>query len=52
MTAAIQRGLSLSDFNDMTIGAIVDYCKSYNHSLKKEDKDNVIQAEQRHFDNF
>lgn len=52
MTGAISRGLSLSDFEKMTIGQIVDYVITYNeiHSDKKEQEER--EANQSDFDSF
>ncbi|OMF70513.1 hypothetical protein BK142_23860 [Paenibacillus glucanolyticus] len=40
MTSAIKRGLLLSDFEDMTIGMILDYIMFYDdqHSTSKQDE--------------
>lgn len=52
MTGAITRGLNLKDFDNMTIGQIVDYCKTYNELNKSpEEKDTKI-ASQKDFDKF
>ncbi len=52
MTGAITRGLTLKDFDNMTIGQIVDYCKTYNDLNKSpEEKDTKI-ASQKDFDKF
>ena len=52
MTGAITRGLTLKDFEDMTIGQIVDYCKTYNElNALAEEKDTKI-ASQKDFDKF
>lgn len=54
MTGAITRGLTLKDFDSMTIGQIVDYCKTYNDlnkSADERDKETKI-ASQRDFDKF
>ena len=57
MAAALQRGLSLSDFEDMDIGGIVDYVVTYNNAyFTDEDNSNtnksVRKATQEDFDNF
>lgn len=56
MTGAITRGLSLSDFSNMTIGQLVDYCITYNDlstpSDKKKKKPKVREANQTDYDNF
>ncbi|ERT57758.1 hypothetical protein [Peptoniphilus sp. BV3C26] len=52
MAGAISRGLTLKDFDNMTIGQIVDYCKTYNDLNKEpEEKDTKI-ASQKDFDKF
>lgn len=54
MTGAITRGLTLKDFDSMTIGQIVDYCKTYNDlnkSSEERDKETKI-ASQKDFDRF
>lgn len=54
MTGAIMRGLTLKDFDNMTIGQIVDYCKTYNDLNKtpeERDKETKI-ASQKDFDRF
>lgn len=54
MTGAITRGLTLRDFDSMTIGQIVDYCKTYNDLNKapeEKDKETKI-ASQKDFDRF
>lgn len=54
MAGAIARGLMLRDFDTMTIGQIVDYCKTYNEINRSDDeraKDTKI-ASQKDFDRF
>ena len=54
MTGAITRGLTLRDFDSMTIGQIVDYCKTYNDlnkATEERDKETKI-ASQKDFDRF
>lgn len=54
MAGAISRGLTLRDFDTMTIGQIVDYCKTYNEINKPAEeraKDTKI-ASQKDFDRF
>jgi len=52
---ALERGLSLSDFSEMTIGMIIDFIVSYNNENSK-DEDNTDEevrvANQSDFDRF
>ncbi len=55
MAGALTRGLNLSDFKNMTIGDVVDYCIAYNnaHYIEEdEDKEKVRKASQKDFDSF
>lgn len=54
MTGAITRGLTLRDFDSMTIGQIVDYCKTYNDLNKspEEKEKEPRKASQKDFDRF
>lgn len=56
MAAALQRGLSLNDFNDMSIGALVDYVITYNNTYATDEdgknKGTVRKATQKDIDNF
>lgn len=52
MAGAIARGLSLSDFEKMTIGQIVDYVITYNEIHSEEKEPEERQANQSDFDNF
>lgn len=56
MTGAISRGILLKDFEDMTVGQIVDYCKTYNEMNKpkdeKESESTTRKAAQSDFDRF
>lgn len=54
MTGAITRGLALKDFEEMTIGQIVDYCITYNDFSKSKDEpeEKIRIASQRDFDRF
>lgn len=50
MFRAIERGLTLSDFNEMTLGMILGYITTYNNSqLEEED---MKEATQSDFDKF
>lgn len=50
----VERGFSLSDFNELTLGMIFDILvTSSNENLKEEDKEDVVKkATQKDFDNF
>ena len=54
--AGIERGLSMADIKDMTIGQIVDYVIAYNDRVKEaekeEKKDKKRKATQRDIDAF
>ena len=55
MSGAISRGLTLRDFEDLSLGQIVDYCKTYNDTNKEKDekKENKTRkAGQSDFDRF
>jgi hypothetical protein len=53
MRAAIRRGLALSDFENMTVGMILDYLVTCSN-LEQEDEEpeGPRQATQADFDNF
>ena len=56
MSGAISRGLTLRDFEDLSLGQIVDYCKTYNDAHKEKDEEKkdtkVRTASQGDFDRF
>lgn len=54
MVRALERGLTLSDFEIMTVGMIVGYITTYNNlNLSDEEKeDEVRMATQGDFDKF
>lgn len=52
MAGAISRGLTLKDFDNMTIGQIVDYCKTYNDLNKSPEEKETKIASQKDFDKF
>lgn len=54
MVGALKRGISLKDFNDMTVGMIVGYITEWNNlNLSDEDKEEEIkEASQSDFDSF
>ena len=47
MVAAINKGLTLSDFEELTIGMIIDYIVTYNN-----DDEEIREADQSDFDAF
>lgn len=54
MLRAIESGLTLRDFEDLTFGMIVGYITTYNNERLGEDEkeDNVRTAGQADFDRF
>ncbi len=54
MVRALERGITLSDFNEMTVGMIVGYITTYNNlNSNEENKEEEIRiAEQADFDAF
>ncbi len=54
MVRAIERGLNLHDFENMTIGMIIDYIITYNNlNIKGEnEEDEAREATQEDFDKF
>lgn len=54
MLRAFERGLSLRDFEDMTVGMILDFIITFNNeNLQDEDReDEVRMANQSDFDRF
>lgn len=53
MVRALERGLSLSDFEVMTIGMIIDYIITYNNlNINEDEKNEVREATQADFDAF
>lgn len=54
MVRAIERGLSLNDFENMTVGMILDYIITYNNLNFKEEneEEQVREATQEDFDAF
>lgn len=51
---AIERGLTLSDFEHLTLGMITGFITTYNNEHLKDDekKDSIRSAIQPDFDNF
>lgn len=54
MVRALERGLTLRDFEDLTVGMIIDYIITYNNLNVNEDEeeDEVREATQADFDAF
>ena len=54
MVGALRRGISLSDFNEMTVGMIVGYITEWNNlNLSDDEKEETVRdAEQADFDAF
>lgn len=52
MVRAIERGLSLNDFNDLTIGMIIDYILTYDNDRSGNESDGTREANQSDFDAF
>lgn len=54
MTAGLSRGLTLSDFDNLTLGQVIDYIIVYdNQNMTEEDKENEVRmATQADFDKF
>lgn len=53
MVGAIKRGLTLKDFEVMTIGMIMDYIITYNNIHHQDDEEEAIrEATQADFDAF
>ncbi|MCM3783668.1 hypothetical protein M3231_11855 [Neobacillus mesonae] len=52
MTAALGRGLLLSDFDDMTIGMIYDFIYQYDNLRQGGDKEEVRNATQDDINDF
>lgn len=58
LNAGISRGLTLSDFDEMTLGQVIDFITVYNNMNSQgefeenEDSVEVQEANQLDFDNF
>jgi hypothetical protein len=53
MLRAIERGLTLRDFEDLTVGMIVGYVTTYNNEQTGNDEQNEArEAGQADFDSF
>ena len=52
MLRALERGLSLSDFDYMTVGMIIDFIVTYNNERIEDQEEKSRQATQDDFDRF
>lgn len=52
MLRAIERGLTLSDFNEMTLGMILGFITTYNNEQIEEDEEHIREANQSDMDKF
>lgn len=52
MLRAIERGLTLSDFNEMTLGMILGYITAYNNAHVEDEEGTVRIATQDDYDKF
>ena len=52
MLRATERGLTLSDFNELTLGMILGYITTYNNERLDEDEEYIREANQSDFDKF
>lgn len=52
MLRALERGLSLSDFDYMTVGMIIDFIVTYNNERIEDQEEETRQATQDDFDRF
>ena len=55
MVRALERGLTLKDFEELTTGGILDYIITYNNvnsDPEEEKNNNIREAEQADFDRF
>ena len=53
MLRAIERGLTLRDFEDLTVGMIVGFITTYNNEQASNDgQDEIREAGQADFDSF
>jgi hypothetical protein len=49
---ALERGLSLSDFNEMTVGMLIDFIVTYNNEKIDHEEEEERFATQNDFDRF
>lgn len=56
IAGALNRGLTLKDFNELTIGQIVEYCITYNEVNNTDDEEKeettIKKATQEDWDSF
>ncbi len=52
MVGALKRGISLNDFNDLTVGMIIGYITEWNnHNLSDDERESTVrEATQADFD--
>ena len=52
LVGAIKRGLTIKDFEEMTIGMMLDYFQEYDGISDPKDEDTVRSASQEDFDRW
>lgn len=52
MLRAIERGLSLQDFNELTVGMILGYVTTYNNENNQDKEEKIRMANQNDYDAF
>ena len=54
MVGALKRGISLNDFNNLTVGMIIGYITEWNnHNLSDDERESAVRnATQSDFDRF
>lgn len=52
MIHAIKRGLLLADFKELSVGMLLDYISQYDALYNAHEEENVICADQSHFNQF
>ncbi|MBP3886363.1 MAG: hypothetical protein J6F30_01725 [Cellulosilyticum sp.] len=54
MVHSLERGLLLADFNELSVGMIVDYVNHYDqiYCIQDKHKKNIELAQQKDFDRF
>jgi len=49
---ALERGITLSDFDNLTIGMIMDILITFNNENISEDEEDIREATQQDFDSY